>query len=331
LTPPNKIGDIVLSYDRHVPDELLSALEPKGWAHSLVEYGRSGQYALDLQLRGYATKSGHWATLYVGLTKVVDLHYRPSKGFHLDVHPTFQQTKLGWQPTWRKPQSAKELAAAWPLVEDYLERAIPTVGVRFLNEGAVQSAISGFATQDMVVIDREATVTFSNQKEKNSITQSLAAPVLAAIECSNGAQWWRSAPTSLGNECDALAVTKDGDLLAIEIKPARATKTIRWSPLQARHYANLFAKWANDDADAPAILQRMVDQRVGLGLVEEIRPRIRRPIRVRPVIAIGRGYSKAAINGLIEVQQRLIDAGCNDPPLEIKSVTLAGRLDPVNI
>jgi hypothetical protein len=36
-----------LSYDRRVPEELLKALEPGGFAHSLVEFGGSGMWALD--------------------------------------------------------------------------------------------------------------------------------------------------------------------------------------------------------------------------------------------------------------------------------------------
>lgn len=40
-----------MSYDRRVPDELLKALEPGGFAHSLAEFGGSGMWALDLQLR----------------------------------------------------------------------------------------------------------------------------------------------------------------------------------------------------------------------------------------------------------------------------------------
>ena len=33
-----------LSYDRRVPEELLKALEPGGFAHSLVEFGGSGMW-----------------------------------------------------------------------------------------------------------------------------------------------------------------------------------------------------------------------------------------------------------------------------------------------
>ena len=338
---------MALSYDRRAPEELMAALSPGGWAHSLVEYGRAGQFALDLQLRGYAGKAGHWATLYVGLTKVVDLHYRPKKGFRLDAHATYRQLTHGWHEQWEHSQPADGLAAQWGRVEDYLERVIPTIGVRFLREGAVQSAISGFAAQDRIVIDREAAIAFSSQTEKAATTKRLAGPLLAAVERSNGSAWWKAKPTSLGGECDALAVTHEGDVLAIEIKPARATGTIRWASLQVRHYADLFTEWATswpercEDArrkgrpppPAPAeILQGMLDQRASLGLVQAFRkPLIKEPIRVRPVIAIGRGYSLAALQGLAEVQQRLVDAGLNDPPLEVASVTLAGRLDPIKL
>jgi hypothetical protein len=54
-------------------------------------------------------------------------------------------------------------------------------------------------------------------------------------------RWWSSMPKSLGGECDVLAIDSDGRLLAIEIKPWSATTAIRWSPLQVRHYANLFS------------------------------------------------------------------------------------------
>ena len=74
----------------------------------------------------------------------------------------------------------------------------------------------------------------------------------------------------------------------------------------------------------------MVDQRVRLALVDDIHPRIDRRIEVHPVIAIGRGYSSEALRRLAAVQQRLVDAGLNDPPLQVKSVTLAGRLDPID-
>src|SRR5207249_2495476 len=131
---------------------------------------------------------------YVGLTKVVDLHYRPSKGFRLSASSTYKQGKLGWSSSWERSQRAERLAADWPRVEAYLERVIPTIGQRYLKEGAVQSAISGFASRDLVVIDREATIAFSNQSEKRSTSQRIAAPLLGAVKASNGSAWWKGKP-----------------------------------------------------------------------------------------------------------------------------------------
>jgi hypothetical protein len=324
---------VTLSYDRRVPPELLAVLLPGGWAHSLVEYGGAGQFALDLQLRGYAGKHGHWATLYVGLTKVLDLHYRPPERFRLSAHKTWASPKYGWNSAWTRSQPPDRLAAQWPAVEEYLERVIPEVGSRFMKkEGAVQSAISAFATRHFVVIDREAAVAFGSQEEKDEVAGELTTKLLGALARPNDAAWWKSKPKSLGGECDALAVTPRGDLLTIEVKPKAATTTIRWAPIQARHYADLFARWVREDDKAPAVLRGMVDQRVQLGLADAAhRPRIDRPIRVRPVIAIGRGWSGPALDGLREVQQCLVDAGLNDPSLEVGSVNLAGRFDPIPV
>ena len=53
---------------------------------------------------------------------------------------------------------AEQLAGEMREVENYLERVIPSIGTRYLREGAVQSAISGFASDELVVVDRETTI-----------------------------------------------------------------------------------------------------------------------------------------------------------------------------
>jgi hypothetical protein len=312
----------VLTYDRRVRPELLKVLKPGGWAHSLVEYGRSGQYALDLQLRGYAGKQNCWATLYVGLTKVVDLHFNSSRGYRLDVNKAWKQ--YGWDVGWEsfRPEFT---ADDWRHVEAYLERAIPSVGTRFLKEGAVQSAVSAFRSRHLTVVDREAAISFSNQSEKTAITSALAAPLLEAVGLSTE-RWWTGKPASLGGECDALAVAPDGTLLAIEIKPATATSTIPWAPVQVRHYANLLTSWASATPAAAVIVDGMVEQRAELGLTDQ-RPTCSDPLLVRPVVAIQRGVSERVIDRMRTVQDRLTAAGHNEPPLEVYLVNLVGRLD----
>ena len=98
-----------LSYDRRVADELLVALEPGGFAHSLVEFGGSGMWALDLQLRGLGEE-----------TKVLDLHLK-GHSFALSASATFANPGNGWDPAWEKRHDADWLVARWAEVDAYLQ------------------------------------------------------------------------------------------------------------------------------------------------------------------------------------------------------------------
>ena len=180
------VGPMPLSYDRHAPEQMMQALLPGGFAHSLVEYGRTGLFALDLQLRGYANKPGHWATLYVGLTKVLDLHLSPKAGFKLSAHPTYTgNLDYGWKPSWSGSQGAENLAAQWPAVDEYLERAVTAVAkvAKFHVEGSVQSAISGFNRRDIVVIDREAVISFVGAPDKKTKPKRKRSPAPFSSPC----------------------------------------------------------------------------------------------------------------------------------------------------
>jgi hypothetical protein len=176
---------------------------------------------------------------------------------------------------------------------------IPLVASRFLKEGAVQSAISGFQSENLLVLDREAAITFGSGAEKRSVTTELARPLLTALSHDSPPAWWKARPTSLGGECDALALDRSGQLLAIEVKPANALSTIPWSLVQVRHYADLFNAWlAQSPEQAAEVIPGMLEQRATLGLVrlgEE--PTLAKPLTVRSVLAIDRRAPKRPSSG----------------------------------
>jgi hypothetical protein len=320
---------VALSYDRRASQQLLAALSPTGFANSLVEYGRSGMWALDLQLRGYADKTGKWATLYVGLTKVLDLRHSGS-GFSLHAHPTYATEANGWHASWQRT-TADGWTMRWPQVENYLERVIPLVASRFLKEGAVQSAISGFQSDKLLVLDREAAITFGSAAEKRSVTTKLAGRLLAALERESPPAWWRAHPTSLGGECDALALDESGQLLAIEVKPANALSTIPWSLVQVRHYADLFNAWLTQSPEqAAVVITGMLEQRAALGLLRlGQKLTVDRPLTVKPVLAIDRRVPPQALERLRQVRDHLVAKG-QDPKVELYLVNLVGRLDSLD-
>lgn len=314
-------------FDRRVHPHLLSALESGGFAYLLTELARSGQYGMDLQLRRNPKQHESWATLYVGTTKILDLRMREKSGkFSLKAHRTWATSSNGWRETWQKGADKESLARSWSGVEKYLELAIPTVGRRFLKEGAIQAGISKFPADDMVVIDRETVVGFTDTKEEVTVRSSFLEPLMGAMG-EHSAKWWK--PKKPGNECDALAIGQDGTILAIEVKPADVA--IAWAPLQARHYADLLQAWA-ESTDAGTVLMGMYEQREHLGLVvPAFRVRVKRPIRIRPVVAVRCGASATHVSRMLEVTERLRTAGLDSPPMEFREVSLVGRLDPWDI
>jgi hypothetical protein len=322
-----------LSYDRRVAGELLVALEPGGFAHSLVEFGGSGMWALDLQLRGLGEERKLYrAALYVGTTKVLDLHLK-GHSFALSATATFANPDNGWDPAWERRHDADWFAARWVEVDAYLQVVIEKImqAGRYVREGMVQAAIGRFPATDFTVIDREAIVSFDSQPEKKACTAELSARWLDALRRVDSPPWWRTRPTSLGDECDVLAVSTTGELLAIEVKPHTASdKDIAWSVLQAGMYADLFQRWANHaSGKAHEVLHGMAAQRRRIGLASGTAIQLAAPIKVRPVVALDRRAKTSAKEKLAEVQRHLASSGLATD-LYLRQVNLVGRLDPLS-
>jgi hypothetical protein len=322
-----------LSYDRRVPEELLKALEPGGFAHSLVEFGGSGMWALDLQLRGLGeAKKQHRATLYVGTTKVVDLHLK-GQSFALSASPTFACEANTWDAAWAQWHHDRWFADQWAKVDNYLQVVIEKI-VRegtYVKEGMVQAAIGRFPSTDFIVIDREAIVSFGSQQEKDACKHDLAARWLNALRRADPPAWWKTQPAKLGDECDVLAVSSRGEVLAIEVKPHTASdKDIAWSVLQAGMYADLFQLWADGaGGKAHEVLHAMAGQRHRIGLSGRAGIQVAAPIKVRPVVALDRRATPSAKEKLAAVRAHLASAGLATD-LDVRQVNLVGRLEPIS-
>jgi hypothetical protein len=205
-------------------------------------------WTLDLQLRGLGEiKKKFRATLYVGTTKVLDLHMM-GQTFALSAHPTCASQANGWDSAWAQRHDDRWFADRWAQVDDYLQVVIEkiTEGGSYVKEGMVQAAIGRFPSTDFTVIGREAIVSFGSRAEKDDCKSQLAARWLDGLHRADPPAWWKTRSAKLGDECDALAVSSDGEVLAIEVKPHTVSdKDIAWSVLQAGMYVYLFQKWAN--------------------------------------------------------------------------------------
>jgi hypothetical protein len=317
-----------LHYDRRVTDEFLAHFVRNGVAHSLVEYARYAAFPIDLQMRRNPKTRAEHASLYVGLSSVLDVHRKKDK-LQLEAHQTFRTGPFGFKDEWRQPMQVQSLSKEWRSVEAYLEAVIPFANEKFAGkEGAVQAAASVFSSPERIMVDREVALHFRDKAVKSQVFQEITAPFVAAVQ--GVADVPGVPPGAFGGECDLLALDHHGRLLAVEIKP-RDVGTIVWASAQATVYAKLLERWVNtkpQGTDHPlTILRGMLDQRARLGLAPVDRPGIPESPDVVPVVGIQRDANPVDVSQMKKVQQAQLAAGCGDPSLEVYEVTLAGRMD----
>ncbi|WP_159081274.1 PGN_0703 family putative restriction endonuclease [Nocardioides sediminis] len=327
----SKTNAFDVRYDRRVSAQFLSHFEPGGIAASLASYAKSGLLPIDLRFRrDVKTRSEH-ASLYVGLTSVLDVRHAKSGKLRLKVHETHQQNGK-FLPDWGIPMTPDRLATIWPDVELYLDRVIPVAARSHgTREGAVQAAVAAHRSPDRVVLDREVTPSFRDQAFKKKFMDECQHPILDALE--KAALGFGGMPKKLGNECDALAIDRSGRLLAIEVKPLGVGSTA-WVAAQATMYARILQRWIDsgdtDEGGPTEVLREMAEQRHRVRLAPAGDFTLAADQRVVPVVALQRGASAEMIRRMLEVREVLAEVDLGVAPVEIFEVSLIGELVPLD-
>jgi hypothetical protein len=319
-------GDI--RYDRRVAASFLEYFLPGGVTASLVEYAKHAPYPVDLQMRHNPKTRADHASLYVGLTSVLNV-YAKGSNLALDAHKTWRQPPYGFDEQWSDAVEIGKWQDRWSKVEDYLERVIPRAAETHASrEGSVQAAASSFTTQDRVMLDREVTPHFRDTAVKTRILNGCRQPLVDALNSQRPVPG--KTPQSFGSECDLLALDQSGRLLAVEVKP-NAGSSIAWSAAQATMYARVLQAWIADDSDDKpgwrAVIEGMYEQRRRLGIAPELPVRLPEQPKVVPVVALQRGVTQVHVQRLWAVQRALLAEGVGDPELSVYQVSLSGRLD----
>lgn len=255
--------DFEIRYDRVVTDDFLSRFLQGGVAASLAPMARDAAYPLDLQLRKDAKTGRQWATVYAGLTAVLNIEER-SQGFRLTAHDTWsKKSKYGFRQRWKSDLTEDELVGEWTDVELYLERVIPAATKSHgVTEGAVQAAVSKSQDTSWLMLDREVVTSFRDQATKQRILTSCYEPIVAALPSDIPG----ATPKKFGPECDLLALRPEtGQLVAVEVKPYDGAG-IAWVAAQATMYARLLNAWIAADDRAEDIVRGTAAQRQQLGL-----------------------------------------------------------------
>lgn len=317
--------DFEIRYDRVVTDEFLRHFLPGGVAASLAPMARDAAFPLDLQFRKNAKTGRQWATVYAGLTAVLNVEER-SRGFRLSAHDTWSKMpKYGFDQRWRSDLAKDELASVWTAVELYLERVIPAATKSHgVTEGAVQAAVSKSRDKSWVMLDREVVTSFRDQATKEKTLTRCYEPIVAALPSDIPGV----TPKKFGPECDLLALRPEtGQLVAVEVKPYDGAG-IAWVAAQATMYARLLNEWITADDRAEDIVRRTVRQRQQLGLFDA--PfKVDLSLPVAPVVALQRGAGQKQKERMIAVRNALPYADLGVPTVEILEVSITGDLTPL--
>jgi hypothetical protein len=95
------------------------------------------RYPVDLQMRKNPRTGAEHATLYVGLTSVLQVTRIKGDLLRLHGHKHLAGKHHAFDPAWSHPMTAKELTPRWRAVEGYLEDVIPLASAKPANkEGA---------------------------------------------------------------------------------------------------------------------------------------------------------------------------------------------------
>jgi len=318
-----------MHFDRVVSQNLLDALRPDGPLHGAVTWCAGDPSLRDLQLRRAPKGPTSWASLYVGLTSVLDVVEQHGQ-FRVTAHTTHRAAG-GFNAAWGAWQSIGDLTAAWPEVRGYLDAAAAKVHGRWTDsEGRVHALLSTSPHTGVTLINRETSVSFSNQPTKDQLCEGWATALTALLRADGRSEpWWiNQLEKRLGTSPDFLAVDDAGRLLVIEAKPASAAAGITWSPAQVTFYSTMYAAWLAEAGEAARTsLEQQLSQRRTLGLVPGDADRqLAWPPIVVPVLAIGPGMVSPEVWGRLDaVATTLRPAASGLAPLEIWRLTSDGH------
>jgi len=119
---------------------------------------------------------------------------------------------------------------------------------------------------DMLVIDRQAIVTFANESQKTAFYGPIKNKNLDISTKLCNAHNWKTLKT-IGDELDLLAIGPDKELVCIELKTAKKDKSFYYAPLQVATYYEAFMNANKANKTFSDDIKEMVRQKVTVGLL----------------------------------------------------------------
>lgn len=283
FTPPENIPQTVVGhlkkpqnkeetmyYNRTISNSFAELIEKNGKLSWLFDFVKSKD---DLDFLIGKNNSKEWISIYRGLSRVLTItKTKETDTIILDGAKAFKNIS----PKLYGKKSTSEI------FEKELENLVNLVSKNIIfdryyknkKEGFYQNILSrkygicGNKNDDFVIIDKEAVVGYSNQKEKDvefNKIQPKYKQLQKDISLNNSKRYGKEIDKkAVGNELDFLALDKNGNILLIEYKHGTNTSGIYLSPIQIGMYYDIFTNIPRKDLEKAMLEMLIQKQQIGL-------------------------------------------------------------------
>ena len=286
-------------YDRELLSVFAQLLEPNGKLCWLYDYVKQRS---DLDFLVGKNNGVEWISVYRGLSRIITIKRNlNSSGLRIEAANKYLQLadQLGISDIYGEiaNNTIADFSSNLNLLVSEVEKT-PDFD-RYYNtrkEGYYQNQFSrqygmcSSASEDFVIIDKEAVIGYKNKDKKADIFGSLQKRFknMQKIISSKDPERFGSqlVKKSIGNELDFIAVRKNGDLLLIEFKDGSNTSGIYLSPLQIGLYVDIFEDARKNIKDFDSTILRIIEQKRRLGLINSGWPIPKKIQKLIPVLII---------------------------------------------
>jgi hypothetical protein len=276
-----------MNYNRSISKEFSKLLEDGGKLRWLFDFVKNHN-ELDFLIVKNKSKTIERISIYRGLTKIITLRLNADT-IHIDAAHSYKKifpNLYGKKSINDNYQNDIEKLIALIANNSQFDRYYKNKKEGYYqNELSRKYGICGSVNDDFVIIDKEAVIGYSNQKEKDKLLgdiQKKYKQLQKDISSHNPERYGSNLENnSIGNKPDFLALDKDGNILLIEYKHGTNTAGIYLSPLQIGMYYEIFDNYPKKDLECAVFEMLVQKQKIGL-----INPDWSKPDRIKDIIPV---------------------------------------------
>ena len=258
-------------YNRKISDSFSKLIENNGELRWLFGFVKNHD---ELDFLIGKNNSTEWISVYRGLSRIITIHPYKSNSEEIKIDGAKKYKSMSASLYGRKPISFHFQKELENIIKQVQENSQFNRYYTNKKEGYYQNELSrkygilGEPDDEFVIIDKEAVIGYSDQKEKDELLdpiQEKYKKLLGEISSVDPKRYGKDLEKkAVGNELDFLASDKQGNILLIEYKHGTNASGVYLSPIQIGAYYDIFTKFLKKDLENAVLEMLMQKRKIGL-------------------------------------------------------------------